>query len=328
MPATLPWPKIANTPSNRRCFFPSISTCWALRKRTIACAAVNRIVAMALPRFNRCSSRGGVSFPALRVIATLTPEIAQSCKCSGHARDRLAIVYAARKPRDSGLGEDRASHRKAFHDAAIVRQREGLRQILFGRFETEQQYPATQGIACLNRSRDVVPRGLVGLAFQLPPVGLDANLVKPLDHKGERAVADRPVLARDDLDQQFALEPARGVIEAQELALLARLHLRRIVRVIEAEALDRMRDRPLHEFGAERAAGLELERVRAWLLDRPANPEAVIDGAEQRLAPVLAVEQHAIPGAARRDFGRGFDSQQLEGADPLARAPCGVGDFL
>ena len=89
-------------------------------------------------------------------------------------------------------------------------------------------------IAGFNGVGDIVPRGFARLAFELPPVRHDSDRIKPLDHAGDRAVVDRPVLARDDLDQEFALERARCVVQAQELALLARLHFRRIVGVIEA----------------------------------------------------------------------------------------------
>ena len=70
------------------------------------------------------------------------PEIAQSRKRGGHAVDRLAIVDAASEPLDRRLGEDRPPDREAFNDATIVRQREGLRQILFRRLEPKQQHAA------------------------------------------------------------------------------------------------------------------------------------------------------------------------------------------
>src|SRR6516165_8690253 len=89
-----------------------------------------------------------------------------------------------------------------------------------------------------------------------------------------------------------------------------------------------MRDRPFDQLGPERAAELEFERARARLLDRPADPEAVIDGAEQRLAPVPAVKQHAITGPTCRDLGGGLDREQLEVADALARLAGVVGDLL
>src|SRR3984957_1704993 len=143
MPATLPWPKIANTPSNRRCFFPSISTRWALRKRTIAWAAVNRIVVMALPRFDQCLfGRRRFDLRLARHPHTLPPEIAQTRKRGGHAVDRLAIVDTASEPLDRRLGKDRPADREALNDAAIVRQLEGLRPILFRRPTPNQQHAA------------------------------------------------------------------------------------------------------------------------------------------------------------------------------------------
>ena len=44
MPATLPWPKIPNTPAKNRCCRPSRSLCCALRKRTSAWAIVSRLI--------------------------------------------------------------------------------------------------------------------------------------------------------------------------------------------------------------------------------------------------------------------------------------------
>ena len=75
-------------------------------------------------------------------VRTCAPEIAQSRKRRGHAVDRLAIVDAAREPLDRRLGEDRPANRETLNDATIVRQREGLRQILFRRLKPEQQHAA------------------------------------------------------------------------------------------------------------------------------------------------------------------------------------------
>ena len=86
--------------------------------------------------------------------------------------------------------------------------------------------------------------------------------------------------------------------------------------------------RPFDELCAKRAAEFELERARAGLLDWPADPEAVIDSAKQSLAPIFAVEQHAITGASSGDLGGGFDGEQLEVADALAWRSRSVGDFL
>ena len=99
--------------------------------------------------------------------------------------------------------------------------------------------PRHNGSPASIAARFVPGRG-AALAFELPPVGLDADLIEPRDHVRGRSVVDRPVLAGDDLDQQFAPDRARGVVQAQQLALLARLQLRRIVGMIEAQAFDRM----------------------------------------------------------------------------------------
>ena len=71
----------------------------------------------------------------------------------------------------------------------------------------------------------VVPGGGARLRLQLPPVRPDAESVEPLEHARDRIVVDRPVLAGDDLDHQLAPDGARGVEDAEELALLARLQI-------------------------------------------------------------------------------------------------------
>ena len=164
--------------------------------------------------------------------------------------------------------------------------------------------------------------------FQLPPVRLDADRIETLDDVRNRVVQNRAVLAGDDLDQEFAPERSRRIMQAQKLPLLPRLHFGRIVGVIEAEALDRMCDRPFLELGAERAAEFEIERARARLLDRSSDPEVVIEGAKERLAAILSVEQHAVARAAGGDLRRRLDRQQLESADALTIHARIVGDFF
>ena len=117
-------------------------------------------------------------------------------------------------------------------------------------------------------------------------------------------------------------------MQAQEFALLARLHLGRIVGVIEAQAFDGVADRPFDQLGAERSAEFEIERARARLLDRATDPEIVICGAEQGVAAIPAVEQHAVAGPPSRDRGGGLDGQALECPDAFARRAGVVGDLL
>ena len=169
-------------------------------------------------------------------------------------------------------------------------------EILLGRFEPEQHDAATQRIADFDRSADPLPRGAGRLPLQLPPVGLDADPIEARNDAGDRVVIDGAILARDDFDQQFAPDGARGVVQAGEFTLLARLQFLGIVGMIEAEAFDRMTDRPFDQLRAQRTAEFEIERPRAGLLHRASDPEIMIGGAKQRLAAVFAVQQHAVSG--------------------------------
>ena len=89
--------------------------------------------------------------------------------------------------------------------------------------------------------------------------------------------------------------------------------------MVEAQAFDGVPDRPFHELGAERAAALEIERARARQLDGAADPERMIGGAEQGLAAIGAVDQHAEAGAAVRHLRRGLDGEHLEVGNALDR---------
>src|SRR6516162_2001990 len=132
-----------------------MSTRWALRKRTIAWAAVNRIVVIAhtFPLRSKVDRPAALRSPRrASCVCALgsAPKIAQSQKRASHALDRLAVVDAAGEPLDRRLDENRAPDREAFDQAAIARQREGLSQILFRRLEPQQHDPSAQGIAGLD----------------------------------------------------------------------------------------------------------------------------------------------------------------------------------
>ena len=76
-------------------------------------------------------------------------------------------------------------------------------------------------------------------------------------------------------------------------------------------------------------ADLEIERARAGQLDRPADPERLLGGAEQRLAAVGAVEQHAEARPAVGDPRRRLDRQHLEVARCARRgAPTSLGHLF
>ena len=114
---------------------------------------------------------------------------------------------------------------------------------------------------------------------------------------------------------------------AQQLCLLLGLQRRRIVGMVEAQALDAVLDRPLDQLRADVLREFEPQRARARQFDRPAEPGEAMPGEfEHRLAAVFLVEQHAVAGAAVGDPRRRLDRQHLEGIDALAdrRRPCGA----
>ena len=227
------------------------------------------------------------------------------------------------------LHEDGPADRESLNDAAGSAQRaKASARSSSGASSPSRTTPRQNGSPSFTARAIFVPGGLARLPFELPPVRLDADRVEPLDDARGGVVPDRAVLAGDDLEQELAPERARGVVEPQKLTLLPGLELRRVVGMIEAEALDRVRDRPFLQLGAERSAGFEIERPGAGLLDRPPDPEVVIDRPEQRLTAVLAVEQHAEAWPAGGDLGRGLDGEQLERADAFARRAGVVGDLF
>ncbi len=89
--------------------------------------------------------------------------------------------------------------------------------------------------------------------------------------------------------------------------------------MVEAQALDGVADRPFDELRAETAAAFEIERPRARQFHRSADPERMVGGAEEGLAAIGAVEQHAEARPSIRHAGRGLDGQHLEVADALDR---------
>ena len=121
------------------------------------------------------------------------------------------------------------------------------------------------------------------------------------------------MLAGDDLDQQFAADLAGGVIGLAQLFDLLGLERRRVVRMVKAQHLDAVIDRPFDEPAADILAELEAQRPAAGQLDRTGNPEiADLSGIEQRVAAILVVEQHAVAVATPGHAHRGLHGQTLE----------------
>ena len=127
------------------------------------------------------------------------------------------------------------------------------------------------------------------------------------------------MLAGDDLDQQFAADLARRVIERAQFLRLLGFQIRRVIGMIEGKALDRVVDRPFDEPAPTSWLNSKRKRPRARLLHRPADPETVLGRIEHRLAAIGVVEQHAEARRALGDLGGRRDGQPLEVADALAR---------
>ena len=160
------------------------------------------------------------------------------------------IVRPTAKPRTSGTP---VAARKALH------------QLLLRRIEAEQHDAAAPGVVFLDDGADRSPCFGGGLRLELPPVGLDAEIVKLGQRPRHRIAVERAMLAGDDLDEQLAAEAAGGVVEAAERPPLLRLQRRVVVGMVEGEALDRVRHRPF-----DRGASRCLRRLRSGAGASPA----------------------------------------------------------
>src|SRR5208337_4254622 len=100
----------------------------------------------------------------------LAPQRAETRDSARDALDRLAVAYAPGEPIRRRLDEDRPADREAFDDAAVSRDFEGLRKIVLGRFEPEEDDAATERICFLHRALDRFPSGARRLALEFPPV--------------------------------------------------------------------------------------------------------------------------------------------------------------
>ena len=115
--------------------------------------------------------------------------------------------------------------------------------------------------------------------------------------------------------------PAGGVEQAQDLGLLLLPQRRGIVRMVEHQALDAVRDRPFAQRAADVGAALEAERDGARQLDRAADPHAIAGGVVERLLAEPAVEQDAEVRPAAGGLARRLQAQLLEVRDVLAVMP-------
>src|SRR5215203_6286446 len=219
MPATLPWPKIAHTPANSGSTRPSHSVCCAARWRTSACAMVRRRVmarptsprlrgeADSRPRRERVrgyalSGQTVIPHPVAAVAATRplppgevvahlsssaprpVPRLAQPSEPRRHLGDSLVIRHRSGKPFLRRRGEDRAADGEALHHRVLRREGEGRDELFLRRLEAEEHDAAAVRIAGPDRVLDCTPAGGTRLRLELPPIGLEAYGIEPLQHVG------------------------------------------------------------------------------------------------------------------------------------------------
>ncbi len=193
--------------------------------------------------------------------ASTFPRGDQPGEAAMHFVDDRVIIHPARQPRLGRLGEDRPPHGKALHAIGAARRRERPAKIRFRRLHPEHDDAAAIRVALGDRGVNGLPCFRARLRFELPPIRLDADRVEPAHDRGDGVGAERAMRPGDDLDEIFAAYGARRVMQGEQPVLLGLPEVGGIVRMVEAQAFDRVRHRPFDEMRAEIGARLELERA-------------------------------------------------------------------
>src|SRR4029079_13408366 len=107
-----------------------------------------------------------------------------------------------------------------FYGGRVGSDRKAPREFLFRRLEAQQHNAATGGVMLRDHPVDRAPGGAALLRLELPPVWPQTQSIQAFQNRSDRVLANRPVLAGDDLDHQLAANRACGIEDAQQLALL------------------------------------------------------------------------------------------------------------
>ena len=232
MPATLPWPKIANTPAK--------SGSSPLRRRARAArrdsapAPAPSSVARCRSRSTRAAARG-----LMRVSRALRVSAARCC----HSVDQLLEIRAdarassaassivAGEPRARRLLEDRAADGEAAARRARAARRGTLRPAcrrgaLSPSSTTPRQCGSRSAISASTACHCAARHRL-----ELPPFGIDAEVVEALQ-RAQHGVRRRAAacLRRNDLEQQLVAARLHGVVERAHLRFLLEPIVDRVVR--------------------------------------------------------------------------------------------------
>ena len=173
-----------------------------------------------------------LSCSPLRICRGPVPRLAQPPEPRRHLGDRLLVRHRSGKPFLRRLGEDRAADREALHGRLRAAAAKAASSSSSGASRPSSTMPRQYGSFCpdhVARSRARRRRLVCGSSFHQS--GLMPS-VEPLAARARRCrSASGAVLAGDDLDQQFAADRARRVVQREAASRSCRcLQLRRIVR--------------------------------------------------------------------------------------------------
>ena len=104
----------------------------------------------------------------------------------------------------------------------------------FAGIQPQDDNAAHMGIARGDRIAGGAIGGVGGKGFQLPPIGVNAQIIEPRNHLGAGGVIHREDFGRNDFQKHLEPVAAAGVEQAAHGVFLLGLHLGCIVRVIKA----------------------------------------------------------------------------------------------
>jgi len=151
----------------------------------------------------------------------IAPGIDQHGKVACHFLHQLGIAELALEPLERGVGPQRAADHEALDDRAGG-MGEAVGQVLQRLVQAQDHGAAAIGVAFGQQGLELAPARRLHRR-QLPPLGLDAQVVEALDraqHRVIRAALGRQRLRGNDLEQQFVARLARRLPELEHLLLL------------------------------------------------------------------------------------------------------------
>ena len=206
MPATLPWPKIAQQPARKGCAV-LVELAGEVADHGLGGGQADLLHAASPFRVRASSQRRQRRsyFPAISAVASasVTPPASQRRAVSAK------MVRPMAKPLTSGW---RAAAAKLAASSSA------------GASRPRTMMPRQQGSWRAMAAQALRPGGVGGHRLELPPVGVDAEGVEAVDEGGGGGVVDGGDLGGDDLEEELEAVGAGGAEEADEGRLLVGPH--------------------------------------------------------------------------------------------------------